>query len=257
MHTSLKHVQEKQNPLQKTELYYIRKVHFFNLIWSLEVLLARFSTSVVVIPSFSFKAPSTGIVVEAKSCWKPWEATPLLDLQQPCSRILLVELRLFCRPLLTGKRRILGLHFFGRISNRKSHFTLSGREVWGSYGKRVVNIVNFPQLRRSLNLSSVKGFIPSLGAVNAAYNWDLYPKGFLGLSYPEVVTFLLSLIPSLLGLNPRLLDLSFGFFSLILKPLGLLQLFHEGCHLILRSLQLISGLAQALPLILGLPLRTL
>ena len=91
--------------------------------------MARFSTSVVVIPSFSFKAPSTGIVVEAKSCWKPWEATPLLDLQQPCSRILLVELRLFCRPLLTGKRRILGLHFFGRISNRKSHFTLSGREV--------------------------------------------------------------------------------------------------------------------------------
>ena len=103
----------------------------------------------------------------------------------------------------------------------------------------------------------VKGFVPSLGTVNTTYSWDLCPKGFLSLSYPEVVTLLLSLIPGLLGLNPRLLGLRFGFFNLILKPLGLPQLFPEGCHLILRSLQLISGLAQVLPLILGLPLCAL
>ena len=89
----------------------------------------------------------------------------------------------------------------------------------------------------------VKGFVPSLGPVNAAYSWDLCPKGFLGLSYSEVVTLLLSLVPSLLGLNPRLLSLNFGFFSMILKPLGLLQLFLKGCYLFLRSLQLISGFA--------------
>ena len=38
--------------------------------------MAKLSASVVVVPSLSFKAPSTGIVVEAKSYWKPWEATP-------------------------------------------------------------------------------------------------------------------------------------------------------------------------------------
>ena len=117
--------------------------------------------------------------------------------------------------------------------------------------------ISFPQLRRSLNFSSVKGFVPSLGTVNTAYSWDLCPKGFLGLNYSEVITLLLSLVPSLLSLNPRLLSLSFGFFSLILKPLGLIQLFPKGCHLFLRSLQLISGPPQALPLILGLPLRAL
>ena len=53
------------------------------------------------------------------------------------------------------------------------------------------------------------------------YNWDLCPKGFLGLNYSKVVTLLLSLVPSLLDLIPCLLGLSFDFFSLILKPLGL------------------------------------
>ena len=87
-----------------------------------------------------------------------------------------------------------------------------------------------------------------------AHSWDLCPKGFLGLNYHEVVTLLLSLIPSLLGLNLCLLGLNFGSFNLILKPLGFLQLFLEGCHLFLRSIQLISSLAQALSLVLGLPL---
>ena len=90
-----------------------------------------------------------------------------------------------------------------------------------------------------------------------AYGWDLCTKGFLDLSYFEVVTLLLSFAPSLLGLNPRLLGLSFGFFNLILKPLGLLQLFPKGYHLFLRSLQLINGLVQAFSLILGLPLCAL
>ena len=37
--------------------------------------MARLSALVVVVPSLAFKAPSAGMVVEAKSCWKPWEAT--------------------------------------------------------------------------------------------------------------------------------------------------------------------------------------
>ena len=68
---------------------------------------------------------------------------------------------------------------------------------------------------------------------------------------------MLSLVPSLLDLNLCLFGLSFGFFNLILKSLGFFQLFLENCHLFLRSIQLISGLAQVLPLVLGLPLCTL
>ena len=47
------------------------KAYFFSLIWSLEVWLAGLSTSEVVIPSLSLEAPSAGMTVEAKSCWKP------------------------------------------------------------------------------------------------------------------------------------------------------------------------------------------
>ena len=83
--------------------------------------------------------------------------------------------RFFCRPLLIGKRRILRLCFLSRISNRRSHFALSRKEVWGSYGRGVVYIFSFPQLTRSLNPSSIKGFIPSLGVVDMAHSWKLYP----------------------------------------------------------------------------------
>ena len=131
----------------------------------------------------------------------------------------------FCWPLLNGKRRILRLCFFNWISNCRSHFILSRRKVRGSYGGRVEYIFRFPQLRRSLNPISVKGFIPSLGAVNTTHSWDPYPKGFLGLSYSKVVTLLLSLIPNLLGLNPCLFSFSLGLFSLIFKPLGFFQFF--------------------------------
>ena len=143
--------------------------------------------------------------------------------------------RLFCRPLLTGKRRILRLCFFNQISNCRSHFTLSRREVRGSYGRGVVYIFSLPQLRRSLNPSLVKGFIPSLGTVVTTHSWDLCPKGFLDLNYSEVVTLLLSLVPGLLGLNLCLLGLSSGLFNLIFKPLGFFQLSFEGCHLFLKS----------------------
>ena len=122
------------------------------------------------------------------------------------------------------------------------------------YGKRVEYIFRFPQLRRNLNPSSVKGFIPSLGAVNTTHSWDRCPKGFLSLNYSKVVTLLLSLVPSLLGLNLCLLNFSLGFFSPILKPLGFFQLFLERCHLLLGNSQLISCLVQTLPLVLGLPL---
>ena len=42
--------------------------HFFNLIWSLKVWLVGLSAPEVVVPSLSFKAPSVGITVKAKSC---------------------------------------------------------------------------------------------------------------------------------------------------------------------------------------------
>ena len=74
----------KKNQTKQTETKSLTKVlnvlqknaYFFNLIWSLEVWLAGLPASEVVIPSLSLEAPSAGMTVEAKSCWKPWEATP-------------------------------------------------------------------------------------------------------------------------------------------------------------------------------------
>ena len=82
------------------------------------------------------------------------------------------------------------------------------------------------------------------------YGRDLCPKGILGLGYTDVVAMLFSLFPCLLGLY-------FCFLCLIFELLGFFQLFLKSCHLFPGSSQLISGLAQAFPLVLGLPLRTL
>ena len=78
VHTSLKYVQKKKGTKSLTKVIIIlqRKTHFFNLIWSLEVLLAGLFASKVVVPSLSLEAPSAGMTFEAKSYWKPWEATP-------------------------------------------------------------------------------------------------------------------------------------------------------------------------------------
>ena len=67
---------KKQIPLQKSWLYYKVKIHYFNLIWSLEVLLVGLSASVGIVSSLSLEVPSAGMVVEAKAYWKSWEATP-------------------------------------------------------------------------------------------------------------------------------------------------------------------------------------
>ena len=83
MHTSLRCIykinkkkeKRKRNPLQKVLIKLQNKAYFFNLIWSLEVWLAGLSTSEVVPPFLSLATPSAGMTVEAKSCWKPWEAT--------------------------------------------------------------------------------------------------------------------------------------------------------------------------------------
>ena len=63
--------QQTTKSLAKDLIVLQKKAHFFSLIWSLEVLLAGLSASEIVIPSLSLEAPSVGMTVEAKSCWKP------------------------------------------------------------------------------------------------------------------------------------------------------------------------------------------
>ena len=53
---------------------------------------------------------------------------------------------------------------------------------------------------------------------------DFSPKSVLGLSYPNVVAMLLSLVPLLLGFELVLLSLHFGLFGQGLEPISLLQL---------------------------------
>ena len=58
-------------------------------------------------------------------------------------RYFLGSTRFFWWPLLTGKMRILRLHFFNWISNCRSHFSLSIREARGSNGRGVKYISSF------------------------------------------------------------------------------------------------------------------
>ena len=47
---------------------------------------ADLSASEVVTPSLSLVAPSAGMTVEAKSCWKPWKATSASEATAVLSR---------------------------------------------------------------------------------------------------------------------------------------------------------------------------
>ena len=53
-------------------------IHGFNFIWSLslEFLLACLAASIGITFSFSLEASSAGMVIEAKTSSKPWEAAP-------------------------------------------------------------------------------------------------------------------------------------------------------------------------------------
>ena len=75
MHISLKHVLEKTNSITEIIITLQNQDSMFRfyLNLSLEVLLAGLSASVGIVFSFSLGAPSTGIVIEAKACSKPWE----------------------------------------------------------------------------------------------------------------------------------------------------------------------------------------
>ena len=88
-------------------------------------------------------------------------------------------------------------------------------------GKRKDNVFRLPQLRRSFNPSSVKGFFPSLSTVSTAHGGDLCSKSILGLSYVDVVAVLLSLISLLFSFGFVFLSLHSRFFNLILKLFGL------------------------------------
>ena len=61
----------------------------------------------------------------------------------------------------------------------------------------------------------IEGFALSLSAISSTYGRDLCPKGFLGLGYFDVVTMLLSLVPSHFNLLFILLGLLLGFFNLL------------------------------------------
>ena len=158
---------------------------------------------------------------------------------------------------MTGRKRIPSLGFLDRVNNNRGRLPLVGRKVRGSYGWREIDIFWPPQLRRSLSPSSVESFFPSLSIIGSAYDRDLCSEGILGLGYADVVAMLFSLIPCLLGLYFCLLRLNFCLYGRIFEPLGFFQLLFKGCHLFPGSSQLIIGLMQALPLILGLSLCTL
>ena len=119
------------------------------------------------------------------------------------------------------------------------------------------DILRLPQLGRSINSSSIEGFLPSLSAVGATYGGDLCPEGILGLSYTDVVAMLLSLISFFLSFGLVLLSLHSGFFSLISELFSLLQLLLLGNQLFLGSSQLLFSLICQLLLALGLLLSIL
>ena len=160
-------------PLTKVLIKLQNKAYFFSLIWSLEVWLASLSASEVDIPSLSLAAPSVGMtVLKALRSY--------LCLRNGCGNIqgcFLGSTGLFGWFLLARRRRVLKWYFWIWISSYGSHFGLSGRRDRDSDCRRIEHILCLPQLRWSLNPSSVKGFIPSLGAVYAAHHWDLCPKG--------------------------------------------------------------------------------
>ena len=136
--------------------------------------------------------------------------------------------------------------------------------VGNSNGLREKDILWPPQLGRSINPSSIKGFFLGLSPVSSTYSRDLYLEGLFSLNFADVVAMLLGLIffflgisPCLLRLSPCLLRLIPCLFSLVSKFLSLLQLFLESCQLLLGSSQLVSGLTRQLSLAFSLSLCTL
>ena len=129
--------------------------------------------------------------------------------------------------------------------------------VGNSNGLREEGILWPPQLGRSINPSSIKGFFLGLSPVSSTYSRDLYPEGLFSLNFADVVAMLLGLIFFFLGISPCLLRLIPCLFSLVSKFLSLLQLFLESCQLLLGSSQLVSGLMRQLSLAFSLSLCTL
>ena len=113
---------------------------------------------------------------------------------------------------------MLRLGFFDRLGSKNGYLFLA-RDL---QGWKKDDVFRFPQLRRSFNPSLIESFFPGLSAVSMAHGGDLCSKSILGLSYADVVTVLLSLVPLLLSFSFVLPSLDFGFFSLFLKFLSLL-----------------------------------
>ena len=121
--------------------------------------------------------------------------------------------------------------------------TVDPTSPWGEEGPRLVlwveNVFWLPQLRKCLNLSSVKGLIPSLSTVGTTHSRDLYPKGVFGLGYLDVIAVLLNLVSSLVSLYFCLIGLVSRLLGLALQLQGLFQLLLKGPHLLLRRSQLL------------------
>ena len=124
------------------------------------------------------------------------------------------------------------LGLFDWLGSRRGYLFLT-RDL---QGQRKNNVFRLRQLRRSFNPNLVEGFFPGLSAINTAHGGDLCSKSILGLSYADVVAVLLSLISLLFSFGFVFLNLHSGFFSLILKLFGLVQLLLQSCHLLFGSI---------------------
>ena len=96
-----------------------------------------------------------------------------------------------------------------------------------------------------------------MSTVGLIYGRDLCPESILNLGYTDIVTMLFSLVPSLLSLYFCLLGLSSQLLSMIFELLGFFQLLFKSGYFLFGRGQLILGLTQKLPLLLGLPLSAL
>ena len=164
--------------MYEQQLPYVKiKSYGFKFIWSLpwEALSAASGRATF---SFSLGTSPTGMVVEAKACSKLWEAAPSWGTSTALSEE--VSLRtsgsLDCSCWLGGRGSWVWASSVVAATIEAASPWLGGRFEARMAGGEI-DVFWPSQLRRSLNLSSVESFLPSLNTVGTTYGRDLCPKG--------------------------------------------------------------------------------
>ena len=106
--------------------------------------------------------------------------------------------------LLEEGRTSAGLSLLGLVFlEAASTWELGGTNAQIAGG--IVDILCSPKSRGGLNPSLVEGLISHLEAINSTHAKDFSPEGILSLSYPHLITVLLSFYYGLLNLLQLLL----------------------------------------------------